>query len=77
MEVCKDLPVWPERRSIEFEGDKPRYFGLKTATQRVIEFECKNQQEYDVWTQGVSRLLSLVNEKKITSASPRNIMYWN
>ncbi|XP_021770298.1 VAN3-binding protein-like [Chenopodium quinoa] len=77
MEVCKDLPVWPERRFIETGGEKRRYFGLKTATHRVIEFECKSQQEYDVWTQGVSRLLSLVNEKKKTNACPRNNIYWN
>ncbi|KAL2934548.1 VAN3-binding protein, partial [Bienertia sinuspersici] len=77
MEVCKDLPVWPERRSLEIGGGRRFYFGLKTVTHRVIEFECKSKQEYDVWTQGVSRLLSLVNEKKKTSASPRNNLYWN
>ncbi|CAO2818872.1 unnamed protein product [Amaranthus hypochondriacus] len=77
IEVCKDMPVWPERRSIKIAGEDRHYFGLKTATHRVIEFECRTQQEYDIWTQGVSRLLSLVNERKKTSSSPRTNVYWN
>ncbi|GMH02395.1 hypothetical protein Nepgr_004234 [Nepenthes gracilis] len=44
LEVLKEMPPWPERCVAE-GGEKRRYFGLKTVTQRVIEFECKNQQE--------------------------------
>ncbi|CAO2826506.1 unnamed protein product [Amaranthus hypochondriacus] len=79
IEVCKDLPVWPERRFMKCEvgGEERRYFGLKTATNRVIEFECRTHKEYEMWTQGVSKLLSSVNEKKKTSASPRANVYWN
>ncbi|XP_059660459.1 VAN3-binding protein [Cornus florida] len=63
LEVCKDLPAWPGRHLFE-DGEKRRYFGLKTSTRGVVEFECRNQKEYDVWTQGVSRLLSIVAELK-------------
>jgi len=31
MEVCKDMPTWPERRTIDVEEEERRYFGLKTA----------------------------------------------
>ncbi|GAB4841640.1 hypothetical protein Ancab_022354 [Ancistrocladus abbreviatus] len=63
LEVIKDMPTWPERYFVEGVEER-HYFGLKTATQRIIEFECKNQQEYDVWTHGVSKLLSIVIENR-------------
>ncbi|XP_039044030.1 VAN3-binding protein-like [Hibiscus syriacus] len=40
-----------------------RYFGLKTAIRGVVEFECKNKKEHDVWAQGVSRLLTIAADK--------------
>ncbi|XP_028070990.1 VAN3-binding protein-like isoform X1 [Camellia sinensis] len=63
LEVCRDVASWPGRHLFE-DGEQRRYFGLKTATRGVVEFECKNQKEYDVWTQGVSRLLSITAERK-------------
>lgn len=30
----------------------------------MVEFECRNQREYDMWTLGVSRLLAMVAEKR-------------
>ncbi|KAH0636819.1 hypothetical protein KY290_037213 [Solanum tuberosum] len=62
-EVYKDVPAWPGRHLFE-DGEKRRYFGLKTEIRGVVEFECKNQREYEMWTQGVSRLLSMVAERK-------------
>ncbi|GMP77155.1 hypothetical protein CsSME_00033526 [Camellia sinensis var. sinensis] len=62
VEVCKDVPAWPGRHLLE-GGEHRRYFGLKTITRGVVEFECRNQREYDVWTQGVSRLLSIAAER--------------
>ncbi|XP_019082823.1 PREDICTED: VAN3-binding protein isoform X2 [Camelina sativa] len=63
LEVKKDVPAWAGRDL--FNGDKHQhYFGLKTETKRIIEFECRNQREYDIWTQGVSRLLAIATEKK-------------
>ncbi|XP_062144631.1 VAN3-binding protein [Alnus glutinosa] len=63
MEVYKDMPAWPGRHL--FDGGEQRcYFGLKTETRGIVEFECKNQREYDIWTQGVSRLLYIVAERK-------------
>ncbi|GAB2282331.1 hypothetical protein Dimus_016877 [Dionaea muscipula] len=63
LDICKNMPPWPQRYFME-GGEERRYFGLKTAPHRVIEFECKNQQEYDAWTEGVSRLLSIAAERR-------------
>ncbi|KAM3754987.1 hypothetical protein ACB098_02G004800 [Castanea mollissima] len=62
LEVIKDMPAWPGRHLLE-GGEHRRYFGLKTVLRGVVEFECKNQREYDIWTQGVSRLLTIAAEK--------------
>ncbi|KAA8527641.1 hypothetical protein F0562_034964 [Nyssa sinensis] len=62
LEVLKDMPAWPGRHLLE-GGEHRRYFGLKTIQRGVVEFECRNQREYDMWTQGVSRLLSIAAEK--------------
>lgn len=63
LEVCRHVKPWPGRHLFE-GGEQRRYFGLSTATRGVIEFECKNQREYDIWTQGVCRLLAMAAEKK-------------
>lgn len=62
LEVMKDLPAWPGRHLLE-GGENFRYFALKTVTRGVVEFECRNQREYDIWTQGVQRLLSIAAER--------------
>ncbi|CAH8349415.1 unnamed protein product [Eruca vesicaria subsp. sativa] len=62
LEVKKDIPAWAGRDL--FNGDKHHYFGLKTETKRVIEFECRNEREYEIWTQGVSRLVAIAAERK-------------
>ncbi|KAK9664314.1 hypothetical protein RND81_14G032800 [Saponaria officinalis] len=63
IEVIKDMPAWPGRHLLE-GGDCRRYFGLKTILRGVVEFECRNQREYDVWVEGVSRLLALSAERR-------------
>ncbi|GFZ08803.1 auxin canalization protein [Actinidia rufa] len=63
LEVCKNVPAWPGRHLLE-GGEHRRYFGLKTILRGIVEFECRSQQEYDVWTQGVARLLSIAAERK-------------
>ncbi|CAN8247850.1 unnamed protein product [Cochlearia groenlandica] len=62
VDLVKGLPAWPGRELLE-GGENLRYFGLKTSEKRVIEFECKSQREYDLWTQGVSMLLSIASER--------------
>ncbi|CAH8269594.1 unnamed protein product [Arabidopsis lyrata] len=66
LEVRKDIPAWAGRDL--FNGDKHHYFGLKTETKRVVEFECRNQREYEIWTQGVCRLLAIAAERKQKSS---------
>lgn len=63
LEVCKDVPAWPGRHLFD-GGEQRRYFGLKTEARGLVEFECKNQSEYELWTRGVSRLLSMVAERQ-------------
>uniref|UniRef100_A0A1D1Z309 UPF0324 membrane protein M6_Spy0799 n=1 Tax=Anthurium amnicola TaxID=1678845 RepID=A0A1D1Z309_9ARAE len=61
-EVCVDIPAWPGRHLLE-GGEQRRYFGLKTG-RRVIEFECRSQRDYEIWTQGVARLLDIAAGKR-------------
>ncbi|KAL2469822.1 Plant protein of unknown function (DUF828) with plant pleckstrin-like proteiny-like region [Abeliophyllum distichum] len=69
LEVLKDIPAWPGRHLLE-GGEDRRYFALKTVARGVVEFECKNQREYDIWTQGVSRLLAIAAEKNSSRHRP-------
>ncbi|KAI5395117.1 VAN3-binding protein [Lathyrus oleraceus] len=63
LDVCMTLAAWSGRHLLE-DGEKRRYFGLKTESRGLVEFECRNQREYELWTQGVSRLLSIVSHRK-------------
>ncbi|XP_073064833.1 VAN3-binding protein-like [Primulina eburnea] len=63
LEVCKETSAWPGRHLFQ-DGEQRRYFGLRTEGRGVVEFECKNARDYEMWTQGVSRLLSIVSERK-------------
>ncbi|XP_042057512.1 VAN3-binding protein-like [Salvia splendens] len=63
VDVLKDMAAWPGRHLFE-DGEQRRYFGLKTEGRGVVEFECRNAREYEMWTQGVSRLLSMVAHRK-------------
>ncbi|KAK7345869.1 hypothetical protein VNO77_16482 [Canavalia gladiata] len=63
LDVCTNIPAWPGRHLFD-DGEKRRYFGLKTEARGIVEFECRNQREYDIWTQGVSRLLSIVAQRQ-------------
>ncbi|XP_047956885.1 VAN3-binding protein-like isoform X2 [Salvia hispanica] len=64
LEVMKDIPAWPGRHLLE-GGEDRRYFSLKTVARGVVEFECRNQREHDIWTQGVTRLLTITADKKM------------
>ncbi|KAK3136955.1 hypothetical protein QOZ80_5BG0445590 [Eleusine coracana subsp. coracana] len=63
VDVCRDVAAWPGRHLLD-GGEHRRYFGLRTAEHRVIEFECAGQVEYDMWTRGVARLLGIVDGRK-------------
>ncbi|KAL5224408.1 hypothetical protein ABZP36_011047 [Zizania latifolia] len=63
VDVCRDVAAWPGRHLLE-GGEHRRYFGLRTAEHRVIEFECTSQREYEMWTKGVARLLAIVDGRK-------------
>uniref|UniRef100_A0A0E0FDX6 PH domain-containing protein n=1 Tax=Oryza meridionalis TaxID=40149 RepID=A0A0E0FDX6_9ORYZ len=63
VDVCRDVAAWPGRHLLE-GGEHRRYFGLRTAEHRVIEFECGSQREHDMWTKGVARLLATVDGRR-------------
>ncbi|KAL5205655.1 hypothetical protein ABZP36_033864 [Zizania latifolia] len=63
VDVCRDVAAWPGRHLLE-GGEHRRYFGLRTAEHRVIEFECTSQREHEMWTKGVARLLAIVDGRK-------------
>lgn len=63
LEVYKDMPAWPGRHFRE-GGEQRYYFGLRTEMRGIVEFECKNKKEHDMWTRGVLNLLTIVAEKK-------------
>ncbi|KAJ0946325.1 putative VAN3-binding protein [Helianthus annuus] len=65
LEVCKNMSAWPGRHLFD-GGEERHYFGLRTVGRGLVEFECRTKREYDMWTQGVSRLLAIVEEKKST-----------
>lgn len=54
--VYPDIPAWPGRER-EDSSDQKSYFGIQTAD-RVIEFECKNKGEKQMWTDGIQNLLN-------------------
>ncbi|EPS63537.1 hypothetical protein M569_11247, partial [Genlisea aurea] len=63
LQVMKEVGAWPGRHLLE-GGDEFRYFGLRTLARGVVEFECRDSREYEVWTQGVDRLLAMADERK-------------
>ncbi|KAL5061341.1 hypothetical protein RYX36_032945 [Vicia faba] len=71
-----NLAAWPGRHLLE-DGEKRRYFGLKTESRGLVEFECRNQREYELWTQGVSRLLSIVHKLRHNQTKSNNISFRN
>lgn len=61
VDVYEEVAAWPGRHLLE-GGEWRRYFGLKTAEGRIIEFECRTQREREIWTQGAARLLDISSQ---------------
>lgn len=61
IEVCKEVPEWSGRNLLE-GGEPRRYFGVKVAEGRVIEFECRTEREHEIWTEGITHLLDISRE---------------
>ncbi|KAL2927018.1 VAN3-binding protein [Bienertia sinuspersici] len=54
--VYSDIPGWLGREQEE-DNEQRAYFGIQIAD-RVIEFECKNKGERQMWTDGIQYLLN-------------------
>ncbi|GMH12422.1 hypothetical protein Nepgr_014263 [Nepenthes gracilis] len=54
--VYCDIPAWPARE-MEDHNQHKAYFGIQT-TDRIIEFECKNKAEKQIWTDGIQHMLN-------------------
>lgn len=61
-DVLMHIPAWPGRDILD-GADQRRYFGIKT-DHGVMELECKNEADYRLWTEGIARLLSLVQHQR-------------
>lgn len=54
--IESDIPAWPGR---ETEGEQQRaYFAIQTV-ERVIELECRNSGEKQMWVEGIQHMLNL------------------
>ncbi|XP_024517314.1 VAN3-binding protein [Selaginella moellendorffii] len=62
VDVYTEIPAWPGRSLLE-NGEQRRYFGVKTNTAELEEFECRSDYEHKIWTQGISYLLELATSK--------------
>ena len=40
LDVCTNLPAWPGRHLLD-DGEKRRYFGLKTQSWGIVEFDSR------------------------------------
>ncbi|KAK6161855.1 hypothetical protein DH2020_001696 [Rehmannia glutinosa] len=54
--VYSDIPAWPGRETDTKE--QMAYFAIQTAD-RVIEFECRNKGEKQMWVEGIQHMLHL------------------
>ncbi|CAK9166095.1 unnamed protein product [Ilex paraguariensis] len=53
--VYRDIPAWP-RGEWQDSNEQRAYFGIKTAD-RVIEFECRNKGDKQMWIEGIQHML--------------------
>ncbi|XP_048332303.2 VAN3-binding protein isoform X2 [Ziziphus jujuba] len=53
--VYCDIPAWPRR--VDSGNELKAYFGIKTA-ERIIEFECRNSDDKQMWTEGIQHMLN-------------------
>ena len=63
MDVILDIPAWPGRDLLDNASGK-KYFGIKTIM-GMMELESKNETEYQLWTKGISHLLSLAQHRRV------------
>jgi hypothetical protein len=61
VDVIRDIPPWPGRGLLDNATER-KYFGIKTNT-GMMELESKNESEYELWTKGISHLLSLAQHQ--------------
>ncbi|GAB4854305.1 hypothetical protein Ancab_022891 [Ancistrocladus abbreviatus] len=54
--IYYDIQAWPGRETEDYYHQRA-YFGIQTAD-RIIEFECKNKAEKQMWTDGIQHMLN-------------------
>ncbi|KAH7298924.1 hypothetical protein KP509_25G064500 [Ceratopteris richardii] len=62
-DVISEIPAWPGRGTSD-GIDQRRYFGIKT-DHGVMELECRNETDHRLWTEGISRLLSRAQHRRL------------
>ncbi|PKA59062.1 hypothetical protein AXF42_Ash001155 [Apostasia shenzhenica] len=53
--VYSNIPAWPGREAAEGSSSKA-YFGIRTP-ERLIEFECRNKYQKQIWVEGIQQAL--------------------
>ncbi|CAN1218835.1 VAN3-binding protein [Linum perenne] len=54
--VQSEIAAWPGRNTEDCKEQRA-YFGIKTA-ERIIEFECRNQLDKQMWVEGIHHMLN-------------------
>ncbi|XP_019704680.1 VAN3-binding protein [Elaeis guineensis] len=66
LDVCSNIPAWPGRE-LEDSSHQRAYFGIKTP-ERIIEFECKNKHDQQIWIEGIRQMLNCHANMNVTVA---------
>lgn len=53
--VYCDISAWPRRE--DGGNESKAYFGIKTAD-RIIEFECRNNDDKQMWMEGIQHMVN-------------------
>ncbi|XP_038985004.1 VAN3-binding protein isoform X2 [Phoenix dactylifera] len=64
LDVCSNIPAWPGRE-LEDSSHQRAYFGVKTP-ERIIEFECKNKHDQQIWIEGIRLMLNCHANMNVT-----------
>ncbi|XP_073000486.1 VAN3-binding protein isoform X1 [Typha latifolia] len=56
IDVCSEISAWPGRE-LEDGTIQRAYFGIKTP-ERLIEFECRNKCDQQIWIEGIRQMLN-------------------
>ncbi|KAL8139255.1 hypothetical protein V2J09_005276 [Rumex salicifolius] len=70
--VYPEIPAWPGREKEDYDMQR-EYFGIQI-NDRIIEFECKNKAERQIWTDGIQHIFQTnFKATKISSTMEKKV----